>query len=154
MTSPREPDRLTSSLRRLEGRPASPGFTERVLEALDTRLARRRRRRIALVAVAVPAAVALVTGLLVFQRPQPAADASRAEELRRQHQALEAELASLREARDRSSTTLYLGTGDDYDLVLDLEPLLAASVDSRAVPALDDLRARPARVVDASRRQP
>ena len=148
------PDRLSTDLRRLEAPTASAGFTDRVLDALDARTARRRRRRALGIALAIPAAAALLVAALMLSRSAPEARSQQAAELRLQHQQLEAELARLRQARDQPRTVLYLGTGEEYDLVLDLDPLLVESIRAPVVPAFQDLRAQPARVVEASRGRP
>jgi hypothetical protein len=148
------PDRLSTDLRQLEAPTVSADFTDRVLAALDARTRKRRQRRALGLALAVPTAVALFAGPLLLSRSPGEPRAARAEELQRQRRLLQAELAQLRQARDQPRTVLYLGTGEDYDLVLDLDPLLAQSIRTPVVPALQDLRVEPARVVEAARRRP
>lgn len=153
-------DSLSEALHRLEPRPASPGFTQRVLSRLEARdLARARRRRTVRVVLTVQAAlVALIVtlALTLRSRPEPSISSStaRAEEIRRQHRLLEEELERLRKARDQRSAVLYLGDTEGYDLVLDLDPLLEQDVDTPRVPAMQDLRVRPALVSDDGRRRP
>ncbi len=148
------PDRLSTDLQRLEAPTASADFTERVLAALDARTRRRRQRRSLGVALAVPAAIVILVGVLMLTRTASGPAIADAQELRKQQQVLQAELARLQEARDQSRTVLYLGTGEDYDLVLDLEPLLARSIRTPEVPAFQDLRGEHTRVVEAARRRP
>ncbi len=152
MSHDKRPDRLTNDLQQLGSPGASAGFTQRVLASLDERQARRRSRRTLMTVFAVPTMVAVIAGSIYFADAR--SKTRQAEELRAQHRALQAELAELERARDRSQTVLYLGTGQDYDLVLDLEPLLDRSISAPVVPALQDLRGRPARMMEASRRQP
>lgn len=160
MKNDTRPDPLSKALQQLETRPASAGFTDGVLARLDARDARRQRRRRFQAALAAPAAlVVLILGALWMFRPAaspPGVDsnAGRAEEIRRQHRLLREELEQLQRAADQRRTLLYLGANDEYDLVLDLKPLLDQGVDTPVVPALQDLRVRPVQAVEAEGRQP
>ncbi len=149
-------DPLSAALGKLEAPAASPGFTAAVLHRLDERDARRRRRRIA-VALAAPALLAVAVGALLMQRPgapavQDGSSTASVEELRQQQRLLREELELLQRVADSRRTVLYLGSSDEYDLVLDLNPLLDQRVDAPVVPALQDLRVRPARAVEAAER--
>ncbi len=156
MTHRDRPDELSSALRALTRRPASPGFTDGVVARLDAR-DQRRRTKARLLLAAEAALVVLALGALFVYRPgspPPSADAhTQADELRRQYQTLQAELEQLQRASDRSRAVLYLGASDGYDLVLDLEPLLDQGVGAPVVPAMQDLRVRPA-YAEATGRQP
>lgn len=153
-------DPLSRALRELETRSASATFTEGVLARLESRDARRRQRRRIQIALVAPAALlVLVMGAIVILRPTAAppdgdSSSARAAEIRRQHRMLQEEIELLQQARDRRRRVLYLGANDDYDLVLDLNPLLDQRVHAPVVPALEDLRVRPARTMEAERKQP
>lgn len=129
MTESREPDRLDRALAGLEPRSASPGFTSRVLVAWDERRRRRRRPAAGAWALAAAALAATAVGIFLGSRPEPplAALADERESLRREHGELVRELESLRELARETRPVLYLGTGDDLDLVLDLSPLVDPS---------------------------
>ena len=135
-------DRLSQALQGLEGAPVSEGFTARVLSGLEARDARRRRRR-NLGALVATAGLALLVGAgaLLLRQPEarmaetathpapPAGDRTgdrTAEAILREHRRLVQELDRLRALADETSPVLYLGRSRDYDLVLDLEPLLLA----------------------------
>jgi hypothetical protein len=141
MNDPR-PDRLSASLKHLGDSRASEGFTERVLEGLDRRLEQRSRRRSAGVAAAA-AALLVVVALAVLRpgaAPEPTADETavaraHAEDIRREHRRLLDELDRLRRSQEQTTNVLYLGSGDEYDLVLDLDPLLDRMSDAQALPA-------------------
>ncbi len=153
------PDRISAALRRLAPPRASAGFTDGVLARLAARDARRRQRRATRIALVAGAAlVAAVAATLFVGRPEaPAASTSasaiRTEEMREEYRRLQAELERLRRVSERDAV-LYLGGSGDYDLVLDLSPLLDQRVDSPVVPAMQDLRVRPAQARTAERREP
>lgn len=153
-------DPLSAALRRLASPPASPGFTRSVLERLDAADSRRRRRRVAvaaLAAAAVLAALGLASLPLLGPARAPAGGEvalARAEEIRRQQRLLEEELQRLERARDRARPVLYLDSSGDYDLVLDLSPLLDERIGTPVVPTLEDLRIRRPEAREAARRQP
>jgi hypothetical protein len=150
----RPSDRLSTSLRSLDEPRASDGFTERVLEGLDQRLRRRARLRATALAAASVALVTLVA-LGAVLRPRSADLArARADEIRREHTLLLEELEELKRSRDLTPAVLYLGGEDDYDLVLDLNPLLEEMTRPTAAPAALAPGARPARGTDATRRRP
>lgn len=160
MKSQSRSDRLSTALRQLESRPASAGFTSSVLGRLDARDARRRRRRVVSGALAAAATLAaLVFGALALRSPATAprsgeATPARAEEIRRQRRLLEAELERLQLASDRARPVLYLSSSGDYDLVVDLSPLLDQRDGTPVVPALQDFRVRRPEARETGRRQP
>lgn len=145
-------DRLSRALRELESRPASPGFTERVLERIEA--GDRNASPIRLRWAAVAAAVALLAiGVVALTRLdyQPAASATRAQQLEHERDQLLNELQALERGQ---RPVVYLGTSSDYDLVLDLDPLLVGTQRAPVVPGLRDLRLQRPDVRNASRRQP
>lgn len=153
----RRPDHLTNSLKHLGESRASEGFTTRVLQGLDRRLRRRARVRAAGFGAASVALVMLAAAALNRSRPEaPAHDQAqtKADEIRREHRLLLAELEELRRSRDLAPTVLYLGGDDDYDLVLDLNPLLDEMTRPGAVPASFAPTARPVGANDNPRRRP
>lgn len=153
----RQPDDLTTSLKHLGEVGASAGFTERVLEGLDRRLRRRTRVRAGFAAAGVVAATLVALGTLRHQEadaPTFAQARSRADEIRREHDLLLDELDELRRSRELAPTVLYLGGGDDYDLVLDLNPLLDEMTRPAAMPASFTPAARPVSAADRPRREP
>lgn len=160
MSDQQRSDRLSLALRELKRRPASDGFTDRVLSDLDARDARVRRRRALRATLAAAAAVVVVVGAAwLTLRPSvpPATGASaeaRTEDLRREQRQLKEELERLQRASERTRPVLYLASGDDYDLVLDLSPLLEPQAATPMVPALQDLRVRRPEAREAVRRQP
>lgn len=141
------PKRLDRALAELPRRTASPGFTRRVMAALDGGADQRARdrgsHRWALAAAAV---FAVAVGIFLGARPEPpaAALAAERENLRLEHDELKRELESLRSLALETRPVLYLGAGDDVDYVLDLSPLVERSATGGARPAgLDDTRERP-----------
>ena len=122
-------DRLDQALAELAPGAASPGFTGRVMAALDEAGGRSPAwrggdaRRWALAAAA---ALAVAIGIYLGARPEPplAALAAERESLRLEHDELMRELESLRSLAMETRPVLYLGTGDDVDYVLDLSPLV------------------------------
>ncbi len=112
-------------LRELGGTGASPGFTGRVLEALDARVIQRRqaaRRR----ALGI-SALALAAALAVFWIARPGE--------RTAALAPEARTAPLLTQSDEVPRVLYLGEMDGYELVLDLGPLLEEPLPGQVRPA-------------------
>lgn len=141
MTSKPSRDRLSQALADLEAPGASSGFTTRVLGRIDERLADRRRRQRRLVAGGLAATLAAVAVLALglLARPLTPApdladhaarssarndDADRRAELRDEYLELTEELRSLERVAATEGPYLYLGSQPDYDLVLDLRPLL------------------------------
>ena len=141
------PDRLDEALANLPPRAASPGFTRRVLTALDDRAsspgpARGPQPRVW--ALAAAAALAIAVGVFLGARPEPpvAALATERESLRLEHDELMRELESLRSLARETRPVLYLGSGDDVDYVLDLSPLVERSAAARPA-SLENTSAEP-----------
>ena len=152
-------DRLSAALRQLEAGRASPGFTDGVLAGLPARDAQRRRRRSTRLALATGAvAIAAALGILWLREPAGRSAkteaATRAAEIREEYRLLSEELDRLQRVESSQEPLLYLGASDEYDLVLDLAPLLDQQAGKPIVPAMQDLRARPALVREAARREP
>lgn len=122
-------DPIDRHLETLEPERASDGFTERVMESIGSSLGDRRSPRSLRAAWAV-AAAALVAVLVLMIRAQPnhlesaQNRAHRLTEMRRQHAALERELAALQASARDAAPVIYLGSVDEVDYVWDLSPLL------------------------------
>ncbi|HEV2856671.1 MAG TPA: hypothetical protein VHC97_28040 [Thermoanaerobaculia bacterium] len=117
-----EDHRLGDLLRELPREQARPGFTARVLEALDSPGRARRPRRTFRLALAGAAAAAVLTavsfGILMDRRAESieAAQARQAlQEIRAEHGRLEQEVHELSQP-----PVVYIGGNEDVDLVLDL----------------------------------
>lgn len=149
MSDPREfsgdsADRLDRALAELEPGAASPGFTGRVMAALDEAGDRSTAwrggdaRRWALAAAAT---LAVAIGIYLGARPEPplAALAAERESMRLEHDELMRELESLRSLAMETRPVLYLGTGDDVDYVLDLSPLVEQSATTARPASFDDV---------------
>lgn len=120
-------EELSQLLARLPAEGARRGFTRRVMERLERPPTAPVRWRMAIAA----AAAAVVLGLALFWAPRPQQDSSpelvaEARQMRREVAALERELAALRELAEETAPVVYLGQQDDFDLVVDLRPLLAS----------------------------
>jgi len=122
MTDPIEDaqDAIRQALRRLPRSPASGDFNRRLLD----RLGRRKRHTARWQRLAAAALLVILAGGGIALTEK----ARRNRELERRRAALELrqqelrrDLAALRERAVRTPT-LYLGSGSDLDLVLDLEP--------------------------------
>ena len=126
-TNARADVRLDDELERLPPLTASPGFTARVIEALD-RGAEPSAPPIRRWALAAAALLAIAVGFLLGSRPEPPAAEVTAERelLRQEYGELVQELETLRSMADQTRPRLYLGSGADLDLVLDLSPLVEA----------------------------
>lgn len=127
MTRERHDDPLSAAFAGLERARASSGFTRRTLARLDEagRPGHRRRRVAPWVWAATAVALAVAT-LLLAPAPEPERPdlAAEAGELRRRHRELASELAALEALDAASAPVLVLDSRPDYDLVLDLRPLL------------------------------
>ena len=122
MSNPDTPDPLDELLQGLPRVQASDGFTGRVLAGLAGRP--RRATRPGAVGWAVAAAlvlVALLVGRLQVEQQHAAGErATRAAELRSEHESLQQDLARLRSLAEEERPVMYLGGTDQIDLVLDL----------------------------------
>ncbi len=122
MSNPNTPDPLDELLQGLPRVQASEGFTGRVLAGLERRP--RRATRSGAVGWAAAAAlllVALIVGGLRVEQQQTAGErASRAAELRSEHESLQRDLARLKSQAEQERPVVYLGGTDQIDLVLDL----------------------------------
>jgi hypothetical protein len=111
-----EDQRIGDLLRELPRERARPGFTARVVMALDAEPRKIPAWRPMVLAAAALAAVAVSTGFLAEQQASRAADTARLlRELRTEHGRLEEEFQELSEP-----PVLYLGGTGDVDYVLDL----------------------------------
>jgi hypothetical protein len=148
-------DRLRRELTELPRITASPEFTQSVVARLDTPRARSRRpslrpsvRWTVRWALAGGALVAVAMLWTVARQPAPAPRGHAAitdEALEQEYRQISAELAELRRLADETAPVLYLTSTDEFDVVLDLRPLLDA--DPRRPIAAADRRngPRPAR---------
>lgn len=122
MSNPHNPDPLDELLQGLPRVRASDDFTGRVLAELEGRP--RRTPRPGAVGWAVAAALLLVAlligGLRVEQQQAAGERASRAAELRSEHESLRQDLARLKSQAEQERPVVYLGSTDQIDLVLDL----------------------------------
>jgi hypothetical protein len=121
VSNPNTPDPLDELLQGLPRVQASEGFTGRVLAGLERRP--RRATRSGAVGWAAAAAlllVALIVGGLRVEQQQTAERASRAAELRSEHESLRRDLARLKSQAEQERPVVYLGGTDQIDLVLDL----------------------------------
>lgn len=118
-------DRLDRALADLPAASASPGFTHRVLDALDAK-GPPTRSSAGFWALCAAALAAVAIGIGIGARPEPpgAELAAQRESLRQEHGELMRELESLRLLANETRPVLYLGSGDDVDYVLDLSPLV------------------------------
>ena len=119
------PTSLDEALAGLEPETASPGFTRRVVAALEHG-EQRRAPAFGVRAFAAAATATVALGVFLGSRSEPplAEIAAERESLRREHGELLRELESLRSMARESGPVLYLGSEQDTDLVLDLAPLL------------------------------
>jgi hypothetical protein len=117
-------DPLGRALRKLEVEKASPGFTSRVMHELESRRSHPRRRARRLAFAAAVALVAGIVGLWNLGSPDAAELAREAQLIRHEQQTLAEELESLRLRAAETAPVLYLGGDDEFDLVLDLAPLV------------------------------
>lgn len=158
------PDRLRRELDELPQITASREFTRTVLARLDTPRPHTRRHAVpwgvrwALTGTALLAATAAITLWTARARPVPVDRApeprtallgSRApmsdEAMEEEYRHIAAELADLRRLAEETAPVLYLTSTDEFDVVLDLRPLLSADR-RRPSPASDrQPEPRPAR---------
>jgi hypothetical protein len=118
-------DPLGRALRGLDAEKASPGFTSRVIHELESRRSHPRRRAGSLALAG--ATVALLAGIVVLWNlgsPDAAELAREAQLIRQEQETLAEELESLRLRAAETAPVLYLGGDDEFDLVLDLAPLV------------------------------
>ena len=129
---------LDEALASLAPTGASPGFTRRVLASLDAERRTRAAPGLGVWVLAAAAVAAVGVGIFLGSRPQPplAALTAERESLRTEHGEIREQLESLRTLAQETRPVLYLGSGDDVDLVLDLSPLLTAEAAARPA-ALD-----------------
>jgi hypothetical protein len=122
VSNPNTPDPLDKLMQGLPRVQASDGFTDRVLAGLERHP--RRATRSGAVGWAAAAAlllVALIVGGLRVEQQQTAGErASRAAELRSEHESLQRDLARLKSQAEQERPVVYLGGTDQIDLVLDL----------------------------------
>jgi hypothetical protein len=125
-TGPRDP--IGAALAALPKTRASADFNRRLTERLAAAEAPRRRPRRALrwqLATATALLLAVVAFAMLRQHELGVEARQRRDALELRHAELRRELEDLR-ARAASSPTLYLGTTDDFDVVLDLGPWMEA----------------------------
>jgi hypothetical protein len=122
-------DPLGTALRGLEVEKASAGFTDRVMRQLESRRSPAQRRAGTLALAG--AALALIAGIVVLRNlgsPDAAELAREAQLIRQEQQTLAEELESLRLRAAETAPVLYLGGDDEFDLVLDLAPLVGPPI--------------------------
>lgn len=135
MTHHTNEDWLSTALESLPGDSASPGFTAEVLERLEARDGRRRRRSAMSWGLAAALLLLIAATLALWRPARRSAAAEQAERMRQEHRLLLEEIESLRAATVESAPVLYLGADGENDLVLDLEPLLLEERGTAARPA-------------------
>ncbi len=113
---------LIEALKRLPREGASEDLAERVIEARRNTTTSPSPLWVMRLAIAGALLFAIVVTTVQYRRH---ADRAQREAVLRQHALLRQELADL-ERRVSSPPTLYLATGRDYDVVLSLEPWIAA----------------------------
>lgn len=136
--------KLDEALKRLPRQSASPGFTRRVLTALENRssgdaggrgepyvLGPARLATGIAVLVLLPAVLVLRSTGPGQPAPESSSPTTRAADLRSEYRALEAELDALRESLEAESSTLYLATDGGVDLVVDVAELAALARSGR-----------------------
>ena len=143
-------ERLDSALESLQRVEPRPDFTARALDRFDRPSAARRVGPLAWGLGGALAAATLAAGLWIARpEPPPRAAAERLDRLLAEHRELAREVAALRAASESAAPVLYLDGDDDYDLVLDLRPLVdprSARLSGAAL-AADDGRAERSRGV-------
>jgi hypothetical protein len=123
----RSEERLQRALQDLQGVQASPGFTDRVLEGLARRKARRRLRNQLTISAAAATVLAIVVSAIVVNQSSEITReelALEARQLRQEHAQLRSDLEDLSASARDAAPVLYLGGDDDFDLVLDLAPII------------------------------
>ena len=128
-------DELQQAMQGLKSLHASPGFTDRLLERLDSRKAQRARRRRLGISGAAIGVLALLATLTVNEStttPTAAELAIEARQLREEHDRLRSDLEDLSARARDAAPVLYLGGDDDLDLVLDLAPIVGQSAPAAA----------------------
>jgi hypothetical protein len=126
--------KLQRALQDLHGVHASPGFTDRVLEGLARRKAKRRLRNQLTLSAATAAVLALMVGALFVNQSGGGLTseeiAREARLLQQEHAQIRSDLEALSASAREAAPVLYLGGDDDFDLVLDLAPIIAQSAPS------------------------
>jgi hypothetical protein len=151
MTDHSQDDRLARELANLPPVQAGPDFTRRLLATAAERAVRtpRRARRVPLPAwLALATAAGFAGWIAVSQVPDRAtptgqegvvavqAEKSPDDPLEREYRSIAEELEHLRRLADEAAPVLYLTSTDEFDVVLDLRPLLD-SQQGRAMAAAD-----------------
>ena len=114
-------DRLRDALRNLPRERASADFTERLLARSATESSAATRASWPRLAAAATITLLIVGGFYLRQESEALEARRHREVLQQRRLELELELAQLRQ-RVAETPTLYLGTTEDFDLVLDLAP--------------------------------
>jgi len=130
-------DRLAQELAHLPRVQARPDFTRRVLAAARERTARPRRPQLRPLAALLTLAMAAGLALWVGPSPSPEVPESALRHrarvdaagtpddlLDREYRSIAEELEDLRRLADEAAPVLYLTSTDEFDVVLDLRPLL------------------------------
>lgn len=123
----RSEKQLQRALQNLQGVQASPGFTDRVLEGLMRRTARRRLRNgLTISAATATVLVLIVSAIVVNQSTGTTREelALEARVLREEHARLRSDLENLSASARAAAPVLYLGGDDEFDLVLDLASII------------------------------
>ena len=132
----RSEEQLQRALQNLQGVQASPGFTNRVLEGLTRRKARHRlRNQLTISAATATVLVLIVSAIVVDQSGGTTREelALEARKLRQEHAQLRSDLDDLSASARDAAPVLYLGGDDDFDLVLDLAPIIGQTAPVAAV---------------------
>lgn len=123
----RSEEQLQRALQNLQGVQASPGFTDRVLEGLTRRKARRRLRNGLAISAATATVLVLMASVIVINQSTGTTReelALEARVLREEHAQLRSDLEDLSASARDAAPVLYLGGDDDFDLVLDLASII------------------------------
>jgi hypothetical protein len=132
---------ISSILSRIPREAVGESFTNRVLAAYDSRSNRGPKlSSTARWSWAVAAVLLLMIGFIAgssfrSKNPGAATQITQSRLLKARHRALQEELASIRDLTAASAPVLYLGGEEDYDLVLDLSPMIEAQLLQQAQPA-------------------
>ncbi|MCZ6727765.1 MAG: hypothetical protein O7A98_10505 [Acidobacteria bacterium] len=114
-------DQLREALRNLPRELASADFTQRLLVRRATEISTPKRASWPRLAAAATLTLVVVGGFYLRHESQALEARRHREALQQRRLELELELAELRQ-RVAETPTLYLGTTEDFDLVLDLAP--------------------------------